>query len=949
MTPSRWQAVAAGAILLLALAWGLGPRGPAAVDAPSEPQAGPAARAPPSGGAGFAGSALREAVVQSGAPGSTPGLQKLASADDGFVEARVLAQGKPRLGAHVRLYLRGRADPNTGQIDWRFAGAADSGAGGIARIAAKPGVYLLAARSETFAPARLEFQRPAGEPLTRVSVELQPGVAISGRTVQKGTQEAVPLALVVLTWEASRRPGAPAEEQARTSSDARGKFRIDGLAPGHYRASAQAAGYARGAARIDAQVSREVVVELAAASFIEGHVVAADGSPGAGAEVSATGGEDAVTTAASETGSFSLEVSPRSWSLTARRGDEAGRAAAPVAVAAGATARGVKIQLGAASGLSGTVVAAASQQPIAGAQIAVSPYGANGDSGRAVSDGSGAFKVAGLAPGSYDVEVSADGFTDQSRRGVTVQAGQQFPLRVELRRTGAIEGVVRDSQGRPVPYALVRALRFGFGPPAPSLEARSDDSGAYRLSGLAPGAGSFTALRDGSAQGATASAEVPEGGAARLDFQLKDEGVVTGRVRRKDGSPPPADASVLAVSAAARMLHTNDSTGIPLDATGLYLASLPAGAYSLFVQGSANGFGGRTFVTVEAGKTATQDLTYADAAEDAQGFGGTVLEPDGTPSPNALVRASGGNLFFVINTDEQGRFHLDRPRADLPDSFELVAINGGRSGKATVPPRQSEVTVQLQAAATLRGHLVGGGADSFRVDLAPAVAGQAGSGGSQSLEFTGDRFELRDVPALPVHVAVATQDGRSAALEVALAPGETREIEVPLQPLANLHGRLVDAATQQPLSGVPISVDRGEDTVTAADGRFSLGASAGEHALHAYLPRYRPLGKVFTAQAGEQLDLGEVALKPLAAQSGTVGIQLRGDSETPVSVVFLIPDGPAEKAGVQLGDEIVAVDGKPVASVSDAVARIQGAPGMPVQLSLRRSGTALTVTIVRAS
>ena len=944
MTPSRWQAVVAGVILAAAVAWGLWPRGPSVADAPAaessaEPRAvAPAPRAP--GGAGFAGSALREAVVQSGAPGSTPALQKAASQEDGFVEVRVLAQGKPRPGAHVRLYWKGRTDPNTGQIDWRFAGAADSGAAGMARIAARAGVYLLAARSETFAPARLEFQRPAGEPVTRVSVELQPGVALSGRTLLKGTQEPVPLALVVLTWESSGRASAPAEEQARATSDARGKFRIDGLAKGHYRASAQAAGYAKGALRIDAQASKEIVVELSAASFIEGHVLAADGSRAAGAQVLATvanSWEDEVAVAASETGSFSLEVSPRSWRLTARRGSEAGRAAAPVTVAAGATARGVKIQLGAASSLSGLVVASASQQPVAGARIAVSPYGASGDSGRAVSDGSGAFKVSGLAPGSYDLEVSADGFTDQARRGVTVQPGQQFPLRVELRGTGALQGLVRDSAGRSVPYALVRSVHADFGGPvAPPVEARSDENGAYRLAGLAPGAGSFTALRDGSAQGATLSADVPEGGAARLDFQLKDEGVVTGRVRRKDGSPPPADAWVLAMPGGP---GTGDTAYLPIDGAGVYLGSLPAGAYSLFVQGSAGGFRGRAFVAVEAGKTATRDLTYADPAEDEQGFGGTVLEPDGTPSPGAFVHAGGGHLSFSILTDEQGRFHLSRPRADLADSFEIVATNGGRSGKTTVPPGQSEVTVQLQAAAALRGHLSGGGTDSFRVDLTP---------GSQSLEFAGDRFELRDVPALPVRVTVTSRDGRSATIELTLAPGETRDIEVALQPPAQVRGRLVDAATHQALPAVAISLDRGDDAVTSAEGRFSLRASAGAHALHAYLPRYQPLWKDFTAKAGEQLDLGDVNVKPLAAQSGTVGMQLRGDSEADVTVVFLIPDGPAEKAGVQLGDQIAAVDGKPVASVSDASARIQGPPGAPVQLSLRRSGSALSVAIVRA-
>ena len=444
MKGSRLQLLAAAAAI--ALAWALWSRGG------EVPVKAPAIPAPAQPAEGFAGGALSEAVRQSGAPGSTPPVAQPAGAGSGFVEARVLAQGRPAAGAHVRLYLRGRADRNTGAVEWRFAGAADAGRDGIARIAARPGAYLAAARSGSFAPARLEFQRPAGEKATKIALELLAGVALSGRTVQKGSSDPVPLALVTLTY-GSRRPEAPAEEQARATSDVQGRFRIDGLAPGRYVATAQVPGYARATARVEAP--GDITLPLAQASFIEGHVVAADGSPAAGAEVSATGGEDAVSAAASETGSFSLEVAPRTWAVSARRGDQAGRAVEPVAVAAGATARGVTIRLGAACSIAGTVVAAASKQPIAGAQIAVSPYGSNGDFGRAVSDAGGAFSAGGLAPGSYDVAVTAAGFTDGSRRGVTVDQGQSFPLRIELRQTGAIEGTVRDSGGRGVAFALV--------------------------------------------------------------------------------------------------------------------------------------------------------------------------------------------------------------------------------------------------------------------------------------------------------------------------------------------------------------------------------------------------------------------------------------------------------------------------------------------------------------
>ena len=948
-----WMAAALAAVALI---FWIGSRLPAPDSRAAATDAGtpaePGAALPGAGSREPVAAVFREAVVQSGAPGSTPPVDQPATPADGFVEARVLLDGKPLPGAHVRLYLHGRVDRSTAHVDWRLAGAADSGRDGIARIAARPGSYLAAARSGTYAPAHVEFPRPAGERTTRVVLELSAGVAITGRTVQKPGGEAVPLALVTLTHGA-RRPDAPAEEQARATSDTEGKFRIAGLQPGRYVATAQASGYAKATARIDTTAAREITLELAASSFIEGRVVQADGSPAAGAEVFATGGEDAAYATASETGAFSLEVAPRSWDVGARKGDATGRAEHPVTVAAGATARGVRIQLGAQAGIAGTVVAASSQQPIAGAQIAVSPYGANGDSGRAVSDARGAFAVTGLAPGSYDVAVSAAGYSDGLHRGVTVEQGQQFPLRVELHQNGAVSGTVRDAAGHGVPFALIRAQqgRLGFlAQQQPPAEARADENGAYTLAGLPAGRASLSAMRDGSAFGATALADVPEGGVAHVDFDLKDEGVVSGHVRRADGSLPPPDTAVAIVPAGPGMRMGGFNT-VPIDESGAYVASLAVGAYSLSATGPRGpggfGFGRSKFVTIEAGKTATQDLVYAALPDDPQGFGGRVVEADGSPSAGATVSAPRA---FSATADEGGAFHSGRARTDLPDTFDVTAMNGGRSGKATVAPNQPDVTVQLQPAATLRGHLSGGPVDSFRVDLRLQQA--MPWFGAESLEFTGDRFELRDVPGLPVHLTVTTQDGRSAQLDVALSPGASQDVEVPLQPLAQIAGRLIDSGTQQPVASASVGIEGrgmfGGGGVTGADGRFALTAPAGDHTLHAFAPNYAMLSKPFTAQAGQALDLGDVPFERMTAQPGTIGVTLRGDSETPPTAVFLIPGGPAETAGVHLGDQVAAVDGAAVTGVVDANARIKGAPGTPVQLTLRRGDQPVQLTIQRA-
>jgi hypothetical protein len=937
--------------------------------------------------AAVAKGASPEALADSGTPVATKPLFPPATAADGFVEVRVVAQGKPFGAAKVRLYWRGGRDRQTRQIDWRLAGAGQTSKDGVLRLPARPGSYLATARGPAFAPAHLEFQRPSGEPVTKISLELTAGLGLSGRTVQKGGSEAVPLAQVTLTYSDATsgagggrmrmRGGArsaadvPVEEELLATSDEKGNFHFDGLEAGSYEATATAAGYSRGTARAAVPSMRELVVELAQSSFIEGYVVAPDGRPAAGAEVIATGGAEPATGVASETGAFSLEVAPRAWQLAAKRGDEAGRADAPVVVAAGSTARGVKIQLGAAASIAGSVLVAASQAPLPGAQIFVSPHGASAASGSASSDATGSFVVAGLAPGSYDVVVTASGFSDGTYLGVTVDRGQKFPLRVLLHQTGQIQGLVTDSAGRGVANALVQNLQGGFGlfgggggsGPQPQLQARADDSGAYTLSGLPAGHSQFTALRDGSSLGATASADVPEGGSARLDFQLHDEGTVTGHVRRRDGTPAPTGATVRATPADNRFMR-GDWAAIPVDATGAYVASLPAGPYSLMANavGADPGVpGSRNFVNVEAGKASVMDLVYSDGSDPPTGFSGTVLEPGGAPSPGAMVRASGagGGRFgsgsgFILQADESGHFDSGQQRSDLPDSFQVVSANGGRTGAATVVAGQNDVTVQLQPGGTLNGHLTSGPVDQFTVNLSiqrgsPFVGLMVGNPNA-TLQFSGDHFQLRDVPGTGVHVVVTTADGRSAQADATLAPPGAQDVEIPLQPLAQVTGRMVDSVTQQPVPDVMLFIQgsigaQGGSTTSASDGSFALQVAAGTFTLRAMAPNYRPLQQQFTATAGQPVQLGNVQIARQTAASGTIGAWVRG---TPAMVVSVIPQGPADLGGLRIGDQLLSVDGQAVVTAVDANAHLNGPPGSPCSISLTRNSSPMTLSITRA-
>ena len=198
---------------------------------------------------------------------------------------------------------------------------------------------------------------------------------------------------------------------------------------------------------------------------------------------------------------------------------------------------------------------------------------------------------------------------------------------------------------------------------------------------------------------------------------------------------------------------------------------------------------------------------------------------------------------------------------------------------------------------------------------------------------------MRDLPGLAVHVTVTTSDARSAQQDVTLSPGAVQEIEVALQPLSVVTGRLLDSGTRLPVAGASMSVEDSTG-LSGADGRFTLRAAAGNRTLRGYAPLYRALSRPLTAASGQPVDLGDVPIEREKPAPGTIGVQLRGDSETPPTVVYVMADGPADHAGVRVGDQIAAVDGTPVTNVTDATQRNQGSPGSAGPLTLQRSGPA---------
>ncbi len=117
----------------------------------------------------------------------------------------------------------------------------------------------------------------------------------------------------------------------------------------------------------------------------------------------------------------------------------------------------------------------------------------------------------------------------------------------------------------------------------------------------------------------------------------------------------------------------------------------------------------------------------------------------------------------------------------------------------------------------------------------------------------------------------------------------------------------------------------------AATSRPTLAATARATRAAPVAPTLEP-----TAEATDESSVQPLTFTQAPApDAGTIGVSLSGDSS--VIIRALTADGPAEKAGVQPGDEVTAVNGTPVSTREALIAAIVAT----------KSGETLTLTVLR--
>lgn len=206
----------------------------------------------------------------------------------------------------------------------------------------------------------------------------------------------------------------------------------------------------------------------------------------------------------------------------------------------------------------------------------------------------------------------------------------------------------------------------------------------------------------------------------------------------------------------------------------------------------------------------------------------------------------------------------------------------------------------------------------------------------------GEPIELGDAATIrPGHFVVAVSRGTDGSLSasagiVARTGGAWR----------TWRGGHVDRLVQ--LDGGLWAGFSGGPVVDARGGVMGIGTSALSRGRAVVIP-----GSVLKRVSAQLLSRGHVSQAYIGAavQSVEIPDALRTQLGTPhtqgLIVISTVPGGPADMAGIALGDTLLSLDGKPLADVDDLKATLSAEViGKPVAVSLIRAKQLLNVEVI---
>ncbi|MCA9648390.1 MAG: carboxypeptidase regulatory-like domain-containing protein [Myxococcales bacterium] len=816
-------------------------------------------------------------------------------------------------------------------------------------------------------------------------LELVPGASIEGVVVARGSGKPIGDAIVTFMDGRNGNTGAfrinISADGRMVRTDAKGRFHLQGVQPGVAQVEARATGFgSREAVAVPVGIGETVTgieLELDEAFTVSGFVVPKDDLEGAveGVMVGAYSlSPPSLTVAVAPTdadGYFEiLGMPPGNYTVGALGEEMLPNISGAAVVLRDADVTDVLVKMDVGHRIRGRVEPAALAKVSLSIDMGEMSLGKILDAvsvafARTTADATGAFDLGPVADGKYTLIADApDG--SHAELEVEVAGSDLEGLVLPLESRASVSGVVVDATGAPQPGLTVRfqavdgqsmdlgkMMRGPFGDGG----VPTGDDGSYVARGLEAGRYSVI-VRDQKARAipwaddgeATEPSplvvEVVEG-VDRSGLELRVQarsGVLAGTVVDASGGPV-ADAWVTA----------------SLQITGEQLGAMMTGP----------------------------KVPKPGERERRRG----VLPPDDEGDDFELPG------FFAekpVLTDELGRFTVTGLRPGQRYTIVAEGDKGGARGRLEdLRPDEEGLVIALEAVAGITGVVTAEGkpVEQYTVKL------EGPSRRSKSVFAKDGRFSIERIDPGEYRVAITAELGVARKEEVTVEAEQLTELALALEDYGTIEGKLVDVATGEPIAGMMALVQpdtgdvdpsqamamlMGGGTKTGGDGRFEAKKVAPGKGLVVFLDTAAALSggggtvaaKGYEIDAGQTLDLGTIngvlTERVDPAERGTYGLGVtvttrakrprppgtkledEGEEADPDAtprlwVSYVEIGGPADEEGVQPGDEVVAVDGQPVAMLSPHAAevRIEGQVkvGEQISLDLEREGSGRSVTI----
>lgn len=715
--------------------------------------------------------------------------------------------------------------PFTG-LEWIHRTDAD----GRFRVPLGSGDWVVAFGKEGFVPNKRNAAVGDG-PLEEIAVVLNPAVPIRGRVVDSAGE---PVAF------ASMSIGLAGDSLGVAGSDADGFFELMAPQAGRFTLFVFDPNSDRRTSLSVQAPGTDVVVELPATVRISGRVVDGEtGEPVPGAWITSTmvgrpsdhfgnarsGLDGSYSIDVHEAGTYQLEVQVDGY----RKIDPV-----EIQVAAGEGSAEVVIELERGLSVSGRVVDPGGEAVVA-AQIRATQVD---DQGREVivrdtTDPDGAFELNGLAGGSVELSVSAEGFVP-SDRSIELD-GDMADLVVEIDPGAVLHGRVVDGNGKPL--SSVRIVGRASAPRSQRLYEMTDEDGAFSLAGMGPGPWQITAELDGYDSSTIDDLDPEARESVTIVLGKLVRGTIFGTI---SGAEDSATVSLFVSS-------QDDASGWgahgEMDDDGSYrIDEAPAG--SVQVTAMELGYGARRTrveeVVVPEGGEVRLDFDFDDGAE----VGGRVTK-HGKPVAGAFV-AVRSSVFGGAEavTDSDGYF-----RCSIPDgAYELsvMTIDGLEREIEIIVEGPTTVDVDL-GGGTVIGRVVDGetGRPISGVEVRADGSGTA-TGSSELTTDSSGAFRFDDLPPGEHELRFAHPIFVQQRHTVTVVTGSVSELDVVLEKAEGMRVFLVDGRTSAPLSGTVVARNMSNevvfDGVPRKDGKgvrlplpagsYKVSASATGYATH---------------------------------------------------------------------------------------------------------------------